>query len=339
MVEKIIVNPSSVRGLGDILDVKGVSDYSLYGSTLSSGTDTVNGATKNIIVMGDTFDYLFYDKCNNPSMLSSYGSSVLVRGSTATITMTYDSTENAYKLSGTGNYHAMIPIPILDDVDEYSISADFKAQNINANACGFFLDNRNDTTSYGLGVFIHEYNHEFASRQYRVSGDGTLVNETGLTFTASNWYHIEMTVNGSSLTGKLYNGDTLMATVSQTLSVSNKQMGIFLFCENGSTNSVCYVKNIVADPYTAPVNPYTLTFSQSVYLAGPVSVTLKNNGVAMSGETVTFTWEDSGLPGSATATTNSNGVATTNIYPMDDVTVTASYQGATATCTVYGDII
>ena len=54
MVEKIIVNPSEVRGLGDILEAKSTSDYTLYGSTLSSGTDTVYGATENVMVLGST---------------------------------------------------------------------------------------------------------------------------------------------------------------------------------------------------------------------------------------------------------------------------------------------
>ena len=51
MVEKIIVNPSEVRGLGDILEVKSTSDFTLYGSTLSSGTDTVYGATQNVMTL------------------------------------------------------------------------------------------------------------------------------------------------------------------------------------------------------------------------------------------------------------------------------------------------
>lgn len=162
--------------------------------------------------------------------------------------MTYDSTENAYKLSGSGNYHAMIPIPILNDADEYKITAEFKGAKTNLNACGFFLDNRNDTTSYGEACFTHRYNNEFAFRQYKVGSDGTLHNQTGLGLTGNVWYRIEMTINGSSLTGKLYDeNDTLKATVTDTLSVSNKQMGLFLFCEKGATTSVNYVRNIKAE--------------------------------------------------------------------------------------------
>ena len=162
--------------------------------------------------------------------------------------MTYDSTENAYKLSGSGNYHAMIPIPTLNDKDEYKITAEFKGAKTNLNACGFFLDNRNDTSSYGEACFTHRYQNEFAFRQYTVSRDGTLHNQTGLGLNGDVWYRIEMTIDGSSLTGKLYDeNNTLKATVNDTLSISNKQMGLFLFCEKGSTTSVNYVRNIKAE--------------------------------------------------------------------------------------------
>ena len=162
--------------------------------------------------------------------------------------MTYDPNENAYKMSGSGNYHAMIPIPALDDKDGYTIKAEFKGPKTNLNAQGFFLDNRNDTTSYGEACFSHRYNNEFALRPYKVSQDGSVTNQTGLSLTGNVWYRIEMTVNGSSITGKLYDqNDTLKSTLTATQSVNNKQMGLFLFCEKGTTNSTCYVKNIVAD--------------------------------------------------------------------------------------------
>ena len=246
---------------GATISVSG-SDSSLYtGITNSSGianvtvtgitaqttfTCSYGGVTDNCTVTVPT--YLFYDDCSSSSRLSEYGSSVLVRGSNATITMTYDSTENAYKLSGSGNYHAMIPIPTLNDKDEYKITAEFKGAKTNLNACGFFLDNRNDTSSYGEACFTHRYQNEFAFRQYTVSRDGTLHNQTGLGLNGDVWYRIEMTIDGSSLTGKLYDeNNTLKATVNDTLSISNKQMGLFLFCEKGATTSVNYVRNIKAE--------------------------------------------------------------------------------------------
>ena len=225
------------------ITTKGVS------ASASDGLTTL--ANKILQISGDTptpSTVLFEDACDSASGLSNYGSSECVRGSNATITMTYDSTENAYKLSGTGNYHAMIPISVLNDEDNYTIEAQFKAQNILYNICGFYLDNRNDTTSYGLDYAINVYNSELHSRLYRLSSDGTEQRVTATTtLSANTWYKIKYTVDGNSLTGELYDGEgNHLATCTRTQEISNRQMGLFLFCENGATNSTCYVKNIKA---------------------------------------------------------------------------------------------
>lgn len=86
MVEKIIVNPSSVRGLGDILEAKATSDYTLYGSTLSAGTDTVNGATVNVMVLGSTTSHDY-------SLAFGSASYTAIAGAcTVTVTLLDDST-------------------------------------------------------------------------------------------------------------------------------------------------------------------------------------------------------------------------------------------------------
>ena len=197
---------------------------------------------------------LFEDACSSASGLFNYGSSQLVRGTNATMTMSYDSTENAYKLSGSGNYHAMMPIPTLDDQDNYKISADFKAQNIQYNSCGFFLDNRNDTTSYGQAFYLNIYSKRLDGYTYKVSQDGTSSNSpTVSSLSANNYYRIEMIVSGSVLSAKLYDSNlNELTSTTHTLSVENKRMGIFLFCERGSTDSVCYVKNIKAEYLSTP---------------------------------------------------------------------------------------
>ena len=192
--------------------------------------------------------YLFYDACDSSAGLSNYGSSVLVRGSNATITMTYDSTENAYKLSGSGNYHAMIPIPILNDEDEYKITAEFKGQNQRFNVIGFFLDNRSDTTSYGLDYALDVYDKYLHSRLYRVSSDSSEQSTTISSLSGNTWYKLEYIVDGSTLTGTMYDmSNNQLATKTRTMSISNKQMGLFLFCEGGATNSIGYVRNIKAE--------------------------------------------------------------------------------------------
>ena len=201
---------------------------------------------KIIDTSGGGSTVLFEDACSSASGLSNYGSSVAVRGSSSTMTMTYDSTENAYKCQGSNNYYAMIPIPVLNDEDGYVLSADVKGQSISANAIGLCLDNRNDTTSYSYAVWLESLN-KVVGKQFSLNSDGAVNQHTGLSLSASNWYRMELTVDGTSLTGKLYDGDTVLVTDSTTLTVENRQVGIFLITQNGTTNSTCYVKNIKAE--------------------------------------------------------------------------------------------
>ena len=51
MVEKIIVNPEEIRGLGNIVSPHSIEDYELYNSTLEESTDTVYGSTSNVFIM------------------------------------------------------------------------------------------------------------------------------------------------------------------------------------------------------------------------------------------------------------------------------------------------
>ena len=50
MVEKIIVTPTSVRGYGNILSVKGLDDYTTINSSLTAGTDTINNVEESVFV-------------------------------------------------------------------------------------------------------------------------------------------------------------------------------------------------------------------------------------------------------------------------------------------------
>ena len=60
MVEKIIINPEEVRGLGNIMSPHSSSDYEVYMSSITTGTDTVNGQTMTVYELEDTI--LFWDK-------------------------------------------------------------------------------------------------------------------------------------------------------------------------------------------------------------------------------------------------------------------------------------
>lgn len=196
---------------------------------------------------------IFEDDCSSASGLSNYGSSECIRGSNATMTMEYDSTENAYKVYGSGNYHCYMPINALNGKTQYKLSADIKGQAIKYNMIGFFIDNCMDTTSYGLSVGLdigktNNINQRLWSRLFRVSSDGTeyQVNLTNNPLSADKYYNLRLEVDGNSYTWSLYDGTTKIAENSTTYTIDNKKVGIFLYCETGTTNSVCYIKNIKA---------------------------------------------------------------------------------------------
>ena len=60
MVEKITITPNMVRGLGDIISPKTLSDFNKQYSTLTTTTDTVHGVTTTIYDLDSTI--LFWDK-------------------------------------------------------------------------------------------------------------------------------------------------------------------------------------------------------------------------------------------------------------------------------------
>ena len=234
----------SLAQLGETL----ASNITSKGVSASASDGLTTLANKVLQISGDTptpTTVLFEDACSSSSGLSDYGSSVAVRGSNATMSMTYDSTENAYKCQGSNNYYAMIPIPILNDEDKFKIEADFKGQSVSANAIGFCLDNRNDTTSTSYAIWIESLN-KVVGKQFTLNTDGTVNQHTGLSLSASNWYHMELVIDEGVLTGKLYDGDTVLVTDTASLVVNNSQVGIFLLTQNGTTNSTAYVKNIKA---------------------------------------------------------------------------------------------
>ena len=82
------------------------------------------------------------------------------------------------------------------------------------------------------------------------------------------------------------------------------------------------------------VHNYSLAFSSSSYAAtdgsAEVSVTLLDDGVAVTGATISFT----GGTSTVTGVTNSSGVATATVSVSATSTITATYQNVTDTCTV-----
>ena len=437
MVEKIIVNPSEVRGLGDIVSPKSTSDFSLYGATLSSGTDTVYGASSSVFVLNSTnshdyslsfgsasytatggsctvtvtltdggvavnnasisvsggsggsgtgttnssgvatinvtgvtasgtltasfsgvtatasvtyASYLFYDDCSSSSGLSNYGTLHQLRISSGPNgALSYDSTMNAYKYtvsSPNDDGFVDIPIPTLDNQNNYYIEAEFYTEDTTTGGqSGLVLYPSTDTG--GNGTFFRDIASinrcgvlKFTS--YSENGEAGNSQQSGLPV-GGNWYKLRLEISGTSVVAKWLQTDNTQVysyTYTVPYTSSTMRVGLAFLCK--STSKAYYVKNIVADYYTAPVAD-SLAFSQSTYTCGlldgvTVSCTLKDGDTPVSGGTVTFSWMSSGLPTTVTATTNSSGVATHTFDYFDfdllPATLTATYDNVTTTCTI-----
>ena len=50
-MEKIIVQPAKVRGLGNIVDIKTVNDFTPYDSKITSASETINGVTTTVYTL------------------------------------------------------------------------------------------------------------------------------------------------------------------------------------------------------------------------------------------------------------------------------------------------
>lgn len=69
-MDRITVQPTEVRGLGDILSPKSTTDFEEYLGTLSSGTDTVNGASMTVYTLAYASNVASVSLTSNKSILS-----------------------------------------------------------------------------------------------------------------------------------------------------------------------------------------------------------------------------------------------------------------------------
>ena len=124
-------------------------------------------------------------------------------------------------------------------------------------------------------------------------------------------------------------------TLSFGFDTVNKQL--YLVDENDTGFNLGFDEDTnelyITDDAPPIVHNYTLALDSDSYTTSgslSVSATLLDDGVAVSGATVSFTGGDSAV----TATTNSSGVATATVTFSASGTLTASYSTATDTATV-----
>ncbi len=177
----------------------------------------------------------------------------------------------------------------------------------------------------------NSYHIEFNSSSYEASGGSATIS-----CTLQENYAVKSgaTVTFTGSDSSVYTGITNQNGVA-TCTVSVSANTTFT-CSYGNVSDTCTV--------TVPAPSYSLAFSQSTYYADfgdvAVSCTLTSGGTPVSGATITFSYQDLLGPETTTATTNANGVANAGIYSdvFGEFTVTATYENASATCTVINEL-
>ena len=215
----------------------------------ASGTLTATYSNVSDTATITVQSYLFYDACDSSSGLTNYGTVVDIKGSGAVIEMTYDSTENAYKINPT-SYHtgevAMIPIPTLQNKDDYQIS--FKAKHgstIVQNQIGVFIwdSTLSSKTAYGIRRMGNGQmtTHTFSSSVD--NGTNRVTYNTGMT---TQYYTFTMVKQGNNLQFLVKDeNDVERYNKTFTASGNNDSVGLYAYCWDNTR--YWYVKEIVAE--------------------------------------------------------------------------------------------
>ena len=129
MVDKVSVNPLSVRGAGDIVSPKTASDFDVFNSTITSSSEDVDGATMTVYTVSYVNGTYFKISSDNiipvgetsftvSAVLKKNSDDSVVSGASVSCTVNGDSV-----LTGTtdSNGSVSFTIPTMEDVPKYTV--------------------------------------------------------------------------------------------------------------------------------------------------------------------------------------------------------------------------
>ena len=218
--------------------------------TTTTFTASYTNTTDTITVKKSTF--LLIDKCDSSSGLTNYSSSVPTYKSTngnPSCTLSYDSSRYTLVAVNTStSYYSMIPVNATAGKTDYVVDVEIwqNASQTNAEAGLFVINTQAGTSDYGIGSTINVYNNRLYMRRQSLSSTSTSVSQTirGGTIAKQTWYRMRMIVNDTVIRVQLYTtSGTLLEEVSYTITIPNKQLGLYLRGGN-ATNSVHYYRNL-----------------------------------------------------------------------------------------------
>ena len=236
------------------------SDSSLYtGITDSSGVATVTVSVSAETTFTASYSNVsdvctvtvqtgWFDPCTSSDNLTGYGSYINLRDNTSqSITLGYDSTENAYVLYGANNggKQNLIPCSYLDGATNFK----FEAEVMTKGNSGY----------YQFGIGVTSTDSKTTSYNYRLRGDskiqrynisnGSESESTKVSETIQNkWWKLSMVKDGTTLTTTITDvaTDTVKATDTQTItSRNNQRVGLILLAYGATYKG--YIRNIKAE--------------------------------------------------------------------------------------------
>ncbi len=191
---------------------------------------------------------IFEDACSSATGLSNYGSSVVVRGTNASASISYNSSENAYEISGTGNYFAGIPITPLNGQDNFKITAEMKcSQNSGDCQIGFYTRDSSDTSKQAYSThFLGDARYRWFYVTPGANGSYSAVNTSTNHYQA--YHKMEWIVEDTSIKMNIYdsNDDVAYTITKDRADYTSKEYGLWVDTERGTSYKV-YVKNIKAE--------------------------------------------------------------------------------------------
>ena len=211
-------------------------------ASASDGLTTLAG--KILQISGDTptpTTVLFEDACSSNANLSHYATGIMYEGGSPS-TITYDSTQNAYKVETAGKVN-LIPITDLTNEDNFVFEADIKRQ----------------TAQLGIGVALSSGNGQGSAFSSNTMGCWLFVNggfqnlgDTSVS-TDTDWSHMKYTREGLDCVVVLTNSSDTTYTKTFTLPSGYDGVGYVGLVSGGS--GYCYIKNIIVKSSGEPVNP------------------------------------------------------------------------------------
>ena len=255
MVDRVIVTPESIRGLGNIVIEKGTSDYSVFQSELSSGTDTINGEDSTVFCLSYQGGYVVLLTVSSGSV--SYGSSVTL---TATVM------EAGSGVSG-------------ETVTFYDGETSLGTGTTNSSGVATLSTSSLSIGSHSLSAVSDDVVSNSAT--VTVSKLSTTISLSGSDITYGSNVSLSGTASiGSGASVKIYQGTTLLDTVTTgtggafNTSVTGLNAGSYTFkaiYEGDSTHDGCEATKTVTVSKATPTISLTAS-SSTVTVGGSVSV-------------------------------------------------------------------